>query len=168
MASEFIGHHYFGNSLSQSEAVENVNPLVKLAGPVLVGLALAPIHPVLGVAAAVGIGGTLMAQLSHRFTHEARPPKLVQWAQKVGIAQPKKDHGNHHRVPWASNYTIVNGALNPLLDKTHFWRKWENAIHKVTGAEPKTWKHPRHQRLRSGQDRRAGIPTAFRRRDTPI
>lgn len=142
MASEFIGHHYFGNSLSQSEPVENVNPLVKVAGPALVGLALAPINPLLGVAAAVGIGGTLVAQLSHRFSHEPRPPKAIQIMQDTGITQSKKDHAKHHRVPWSTNYTIVNGALNPILDKTNFWRKWENVIFKVTGVEPKTWKHP--------------------------
>lgn len=142
LASEYTAHHYFGNSVHQVEATETLNPFVKLLGPALAGLALAPVNPLLGVAAAVGLGGSLVGFLSHRFAHQKNPSKMVRTLQRVGLLQDHDAHGKHHRMPFSEAYTAVNGSMNPLLDKTDFWRKWEKGIHTLTGAEPKTWQHP--------------------------
>lgn len=142
LASDYTAHHYFGHSNHQQEAVENTNPYVKVLGPALAGLALSPVGPFLGVAAAVSLGGSLTGLLSHRFAHDKKPSKAVRLLQKMGILQTEENHASHHRMPFSDSYTPVNGCLNPLLDGTHFWRKWEKGIYKLTGAEPKTWHHP--------------------------
>ncbi len=117
--------------------------------------ALAPGSGLVGAAgAAFGgamVGGLFLTQASHRWTHEPEPPKIAKFLQKVGMAQGKEDHFVHHRMPWSDNYCIVNGMFNPVLTKNDFWRKWEGAIHKVTGAEPNSWRDPGVKELALGE-----------------
>ncbi len=89
--------------------------------------------------------------------------------QKVGLAQSKEDHFTHHKMPWSDNYCIVNGMWNPLLNKSDAWRKWEGVIHKVTGAEPNSWRDPGVKELALGEitkgeflERRSGDNKVFR------
>ena len=146
MATEFMVHHYFANSMEQHEVSYYVDPTMKVMAPALaaaaVGVGTGFVSPAAGAAVTTAIAGGLFAQLSHAWTHSPNPPKIAKVLQKVGIAQDNADHRHHHKAPWSGNYCIVNGALNPLLDKTNFWRKWERGVHAVTGAEPKTWQHP--------------------------
>ena len=58
------------------------------------------------------------------------------------MVQEQRDHHDHHRAPWTSNYCFVNGVFNPILDKSNFWRKYEKVVYDLTGVEAKCWKHP--------------------------
>jgi hypothetical protein len=142
MASEFQAHHYFANSMDHVTAVGTTDPMVKLVAPILAATAVFDPHFAVATGSLAFFGGALLGQASHRYTHQAQPPAFVQTLRKFGIAQEKDDHLEHHHAPWASNYCILNGAMNGLLDRTDFWRKWERGVHAVTGLEPKTWNHP--------------------------
>ena len=146
MATEFMVHHYFANSMEQHDVSYYVDPTMKFMAPALalaaVGVGTGFVSPMAGAAFTTAVGGGLFAQISHSWTHSPDPPKLAKVLQKIGIAQGNVDHREHHRAPWTGNYCIVNGALNPILDKTNFWRGWERGVYAVTGAEPKAWKHP--------------------------
>ena len=53
--------------------------------------------------------------------------------------QPQ-EHGLHHSSPFEAHYCIFTGACNPLLDRTHFWRRLEAAVFRLNGVEPNCWK----------------------------
>ena len=142
LASDFLGHHYFANSMEKLTVLGNLHPTAPALAPVLVGLAALNPHYAVTAGALSAMGGMIFGQASHRWTHQVDPPGFVKFLRKAGIAQEADDHRTHHRAPWTGNYCIINGALNPLLDKSGFWRKYENVVHKITGAEPKAWQHP--------------------------
>ena len=48
----------------------------------------------------------------------------------------------HHHNPFEGGYCLVNGVCNKLLDRTHFFRKLEHAVYKITGAEANCWEKP--------------------------
>ncbi len=136
-------HHYFANSPQQSSVAHELGPIAKWVLPGLVATAAIPSAPMwLSASVVGGLAATLVANLSHRWTHEPRPSKLAKLAQDLRLTQGRNDHQAHHRAPWASNYCFVNGTWNNLLDKTHFWRKWEVGVYRLTGTEAKSWNHP--------------------------
>ena len=96
-------------------------------------------------------GGGFLAQGSHRWTHMKNPPAIARVVQKLNLMQSREQHALHHKMPWADNYCIVNGMWNPLLSKTHFFRKWEKAIYNITGAQPHCWKDPGVKAFALGQ-----------------
>ena len=51
---------------------------------------------------------------------------------------PHLPHTQWHTEPTNAEYCMV-GFSNKALDSVEFWPKWENAINKVTGAEPISW-----------------------------
>jgi hypothetical protein len=64
----------------------------------------------------------------HKWAHITRPqnkPYLINLLQKCYVLQRTQHHGQHHRSPNNSHYCIITNALNPILDKTHFWRGLE-------------------------------------------
>ena len=38
------------------------------------------------------------------------------------------------------NYCILTGIMNPLLDRSHFFRHLERIVYRLTGNVPNTWK----------------------------
>lgn len=151
LSADFLSHHYFTNNLEKATLAGNMSPAAQIAAPALLGMAVLNPHYAVTAAALAMIGGGLSSRASHRWTHETQPPEWVTGLRKLGLAQSTEDHRDHHRAPWATNFCILNGSLNPILDKTHFWRKYEKTIFDVTGREPKTWKHPAVKEFALGQ-----------------
>lgn len=142
IAQDFQAHHHDASNILKSEKVGLLFPWAQTMPPVL--LALGALNPHFTVASAVlaAASGMAVAQVSHQLTHDPKPGVLTKVLRKLNIAQESHDHLAHHRTPWASNYCFLNGAWNGLLDKTHFWRKWESLVYRCTGQEPKVWNHP--------------------------
>jgi len=161
LASDFLGHHYFANSMEKLTVVGNLHPTAPALAPFLVGLAALNPHYAVTAGCLSAIGGMIFGQASHRWTHQADPPAIVKFLRKAGVAQEADDHRTHHKAPWTGNYCIINGALNPLLDKSGFWRKYENVIHKITGAEPKAWQHPAVKDYAQGKISREEMDARF-------
>ena len=64
----------------------------------------------------------------HLWAHSSTPPRPVEWLQAVGLLQSRAMHAKHHKAPYASNFCTMTNYLNPLLDRTGFWRALEAAI----------------------------------------
>lgn len=151
IAAEFQVHHHFTRDMENVPFISNLRHVGQVMGPVLLGLAA--FGPSAAVTAAGGAfaAASFLGQGYHRWAHEPNPPKIAKFLQKTGIAQSKQDHFNHHRMPWSDNYCIINGMWNPVLTNNDFWRKWEGAIYKVTGAEPNSWRDPGVKELALGE-----------------
>jgi len=56
------------------------------------------------------------AQLFHRWAHLTFPSLPVKLLQKTGLVLSPWAHADHHIKPYTSNYAVVNGWSNWLLD----------------------------------------------------
>jgi hypothetical protein len=80
----------------------------------------------------------VMAMLSqsnqvHLWAHSSNPPRVVDWLQSIGILQSRKQHGLHHKSPYASRFCAVTNYVNPVLDGIGFWRGLEWTIERCGG-----------------------------------
>ncbi|MEW6278772.1 MAG: fatty acid desaturase CarF family protein [Candidatus Eremiobacterota bacterium] len=151
LAAEFQGHHRDHYSLLHSTFLDNCARAGVFLAPLMVATAVVNPHYALGTAALTFLGGGFLAQGSHRWAHQENPPAIGKFCQKVGLAQPKQNHAEHHDMPWATNYCIVNGMWNPLMEKYDGWRKLEWLYHKISGAVPETWNDEATRKLALGE-----------------
>lgn len=151
MAREFQEHHFRTYDLLEVSFLDNCVNAGRFLAPVMAGVAVGQPHYLVAAGAFSFLAGGYLAQGSHRWTHMAHPPALGKLMQNLGLAQSKKSHAMHHRMPWSDFYCIVNGMWNPLLSKVDFWRKLEKVYHQATGIEPKSWRDPGVKQLALGQ-----------------
>ena len=155
-------HHYFANSSEQTSVAGEMDPIAKVVAPALAALAVLDPHYAIAAGSLGALGAVLLCQVSHRWTHLAKPPAIVEGMTKLGLVQKREDHHAHHRAPWISNYCFVNGSFNPILDKTNFWRHYERTVFNVTGVEPKSWNHPAVKDLALGKIDQAEFDGRFK------
>ncbi|MEW6282470.1 MAG: fatty acid desaturase CarF family protein [Candidatus Eremiobacterota bacterium] len=151
MAFEFQVHHHKIHDLEAESIWTNMAAAGKLMWIPMAAAAVTNPHWAVQAATLGFTGGAFLAQGSHRWTHMKNPPKIASVVQRLGLMQTREQHAIHHKMPWSDNYCIVNGMWNPLLTRTHFFRKWENLIYQVTGKEPHCWKDPGVKAFALGQ-----------------
>lgn len=83
------------------------------------------------------VTGVALTNQIHKWAHTQEPPQIVKILQKSGIILAKKNHSVHHKPAFDGYYCITTGWLNPILDKTGFWRIIENLVKSITGMQPR-------------------------------
>lgn len=151
LAAEFQYHHRDHYSLLKSPFISNCARAGIFLAPMMAGVAATNPHYAVSAFGLSFLAGGFFAQGSHRWTHSENPPALGRIMQKLHLAQSKRDHAEHHDMPWATNYCIVNGMWNPLMEKYDGWRKLEKLYFKLTGAEPETWQDVATKKLALGE-----------------
>ncbi len=142
IAQDFQAHHHDAKNILKAEKVGLLFPWAQTMPLGLLALGALNPHYALTSALLASAGGIAFSQFSHQMSHDPKPGLTTKLLRKVGLAVESDDHLAHHRKPWARNYCFLNGSWNGLLDRSHFWRKWEKCVFQVTGAEPKVWNHP--------------------------
>jgi len=139
----FQGHHLAPWTIQFRSAINNVYKIARALLPLtlLAGLLLPPAGAAF---LATTFFGQMLAQEFHRWSHTPAT-KLApwqRWMQSHGIAITTAEHCRHHRPPFAAQYCILSGMLNPLLDSRPvlFWRRLERFFFWLTGVEPNCWK----------------------------
>eukprot|EP00197_Chlamydomonas_leiostraca_P000013 CAMPEP_0202885424 /NCGR_PEP_ID=MMETSP1391-20130828/41651_1 /ASSEMBLY_ACC=CAM_ASM_000867 /TAXON_ID=1034604 /ORGANISM="Chlamydomonas leiostraca, Strain SAG 11-49" /LENGTH=314 /DNA_ID=CAMNT_0049568669 /DNA_START=754 /DNA_END=1698 /DNA_ORIENTATION=+ len=139
----FQGHHQRPWTITQREFCNNVHQVFKPAAyPAGFFLLLSPwMSPAWNSFIGSFIFLVCMSQQFHAWSHmkKSQLPGYIVALQESGLLISRKMHGAHHLPPFEANYSIVSGWWNPVLDKTGFFRALENAVHKVTGVEPRCW-----------------------------
>lgn len=81
----------------------------------------------------------IMTNQCHKWAHmvHAKPPLVVRFLQKSGLIISHEKHHRHHTGNFDTDYCIINGWMNPILEKIDFWRRAEIAITKLTGYVPR-------------------------------
>lgn len=82
----------------------------------------------------------VLSQEFHKYSHMVRVPSTIAKLQDLRIMLPRKEHGQHHASPFESNYCILNGMCNPLLDRLDLFRRLEAIVYKINKQEPNCWK----------------------------
>lgn len=82
----------------------------------------------------------------HRLLHvpSASVPRLVRWGQRLGILQTAGQHWRHHLAHNTQAYCALTPWLNPLLDRSEFWRRRERFLRSILGP-------PRHEGLENAE-----------------
>lgn len=71
---------------------------------------------------------SLYVPQTHKMAHKATRNRWIRVAQSLGILLQPQAHCRHHS-DYRSNFCVFTGWLNPLLDRTGFWR----ALEQLTG-----------------------------------
>ena len=85
--------------------------------------------------ATLTVGVTVATNQFHKWAHQAAPPRFVRFLQRARLILSPEHHREHHTAPFESSYTITNGWLNPLLNRTRFFRGLEGAL-RAFGVKP--------------------------------
>ena len=138
----FQGHHDAPWTITFRSFCNNVFKIAYGTIPALLLVAVAvPAGAVLTkVFLTLFINWWLISQEFHKWAHMRSVPPLVKFLQDSGVVLSRKEHGLHHTSPFESNYCILTGVCNPLLDATGFFRALEKIVYRLTGNESNTWK----------------------------
>jgi ubiquitin-conjugating enzyme E2 variant len=142
LVKPFRVHHVRPQEICEHGIVETVGNTCILGAPLLtLFLALAG-YVVTSAAAAcalfaavVTVGVTVATNQFHKWAHQQRPSRPVRLLQRARLILTPEHHRTHHTAPFESSYAITNGWLNPLLNRTRFFRRLEGAL-RAFGIRP--------------------------------
>jgi ubiquitin-conjugating enzyme E2 variant len=142
LVKPFRVHHVRPLEICEHGIIETVGNTCILAAPLLALLLALVARGESSAAAAfvvftavVTVGVTVATNQFHKWAHQAAPPRLVRALQRSRIILNPEHHRAHHTAPFESSYAITNGWLNPLLNRTGFFRRLEGAL-RAFGVEP--------------------------------
>ena len=72
--------------------------------------------------------GVLLTSVAHGWAHQERPPAIARLLQRAGLVVSPAHHAKHHQGAHGTHYCITTGWLNPLLDRTRFFRALERGL----------------------------------------
>jgi hypothetical protein len=78
---------------------------------------------------------TSLTAMVHGWAHAARPAGWIRFLQRSGLVLSPDHHEVHHTSPHKKHYCITTGWLNPLLDRSRFFRRLESLLRRF-GMEP--------------------------------
>jgi hypothetical protein len=142
LVKPFRVHHVRPLEICEHGIVETIGNTCILAAPLLALFALFMTAGETSAAAAfavytavVTVGVTVATNQFHKWAHREAPPWAVRVLQRSRIILSPEHHRTHHAAPFASSYAITNGWLNPLLNRTRFFRRLERAL-RAFGVKP--------------------------------
>ncbi|XP_062196612.1 fatty acid desaturase 4, chloroplastic-like [Phragmites australis] len=141
----FQGHHRYPSTITFREPCNNLHALARA-----VALALVPVDTALSAAgspaAAHAFAGAfaacvVLSQQFHAWAHEKRRrlPPGVEALQDAGVLVSRAQHAAHHRQPYNTNYCIVSGMWNGVLDRYRVFEALEMVVYFRTGVRPRSW-----------------------------
>jgi hypothetical protein len=131
----FREHHADKLAITRHDAIETNGDVAIFSSPVHAALLLFVENP-LGLSLMLGVfvGSYTNSQI-HQWAHREHPPELVRFLQRLRILLTATHHEQHHSGPHLTHYCITTGWMNPLLDRTRFFRGLEWALARA-GIKP--------------------------------
>lgn len=80
---------------------------------------------------------TINANQIHKWAHQGprENPVIVTTLQRLRILQTPREHAKHHRGSKDSHYCVITNVLNPVLEKTAFWKNLEALVELFFGVK---------------------------------
>ncbi|CAK9037255.1 Fatty acid desaturase 4-like 1 [Durusdinium trenchii] len=115
----FQGHHEEPWTITYRDFCNNCFPTCIATMPFLLGFELFCPSPVVLLWAIVACAGIAFCQEFHKWSHTLRSQchPVINWLQDRGILVHRSAHLRHHKPPFETNYCIVTGHMNPILDR---------------------------------------------------
>jgi plasmanylethanolamine desaturase len=121
----FRDHHDDPTAMTQGDAVsvnaDNCLVCLPFLVPVVFLLDLRS-HPYFGTFFVALLFFVMVTNQLHKWAHMVTRPKFITWLQHRHLVLSVDHHRVHHTPPFNSNYCITWGILNPVLERTGFWR----------------------------------------------
>jgi ubiquitin-conjugating enzyme E2 variant len=71
----------------------------------------------------------VLTSMAHGWAHAGKDaPRPIRWLQRMGLLISAEHHALHHVSPHKTHYCITTGWLNPVLDRTRFFRRVERIV----------------------------------------
>ena len=138
----FRVHHVRPSEICEHDIVETVGNTCILAAPLRALFILVTTYGEPSVlvsfavfTAVVTVGVTVATNQFHKWAHQDERPRFIRALQRARIILHPEHHREHHTAPFETSYSITNGWLNPLLNRTGFFRRLEAAL-RVLGISP--------------------------------
>ena len=142
LVKPFRVHHVRPQEICEHGLVETVGNTCILAAPLLaLFLTLTAVGETSAASAfavftaVMTVGVTVATNQFHKWAHQENPRRVVRALQRARVILSPEHHREHHAAPFESSYAITNGWLNPLLNRTRFFRRLEDALRAV-GVKP--------------------------------
>jgi plasmanylethanolamine desaturase len=141
LVKPFRVHHIRPLEICEHGVVETIGNTCILAAPLLTLFVVMSSGETSAAAsfalytAVVTVGVTVATNQFHKWAHQESPPRVVRALQRARIILSPEHHRAHHTAPFESSYAITNGWLNPLLNRTRFFRRLERAL-RTFGVRP--------------------------------
>jgi ubiquitin-conjugating enzyme E2 variant len=159
LVKPFRTHHVRPQEICEHGIVETIGNTCILAAPLLaLFIALAAYGETSAAvafavfAAVVTVGVTVATNQFHKWAHQQRPRRPVRLLQRARVILSPDHHRTHHTAPFESSYAITNGWLNPLLNRTGFFRRLEGALRSL-GIRPSRETSSRAPEMRTPNSR---------------
>lgn len=146
VCAAFQGHHDTPWTITFRSFANNVYKICYVTVPTMIALYFAHPGPQTQMFLALFINWWMLSQEFHKYSHMKKPPSIIKFLQNNSIILSRKEHGLHHTSPFEGNYCILTGIMNPLLDRSNFFRHLERIVFRITGNVPNTWKADEHLR----------------------
>jgi ubiquitin-conjugating enzyme E2 variant len=125
----FREHHRDPTAMTHRDTLEINNSNALSVIPFLVaGVVSEPPHSLFAQSWLFAFGLSVYATNTiHKWAHQRNAPGFVQRLQRYGLLLRPDHHRKHHARP-STAYGITTGWLNPVLDRTGFFRHFEALI----------------------------------------
>lgn len=135
----FQGHHEEPWTITYRDFCNNCFPTCLATMPFLIAFELFMPSPYVLLWAVVACTGIAFCQEFHKWSHTLRSQchPFINWLQDCGLLVARKAHLRHHKRPFETNYCIVTGHMNPILDRTGFFFGLAAIITRITGVRPR-------------------------------
>lgn len=128
-----ILHHYIPRAFVTNSWFLSSRLLLGICALTLITTVMAGVFTWhVALALAIGANANQVHKWSHRTRHENG--RVVVTLQRLRLIQSPRHHHRHHVLGKDSHYCVLTDFLNPVLDRTHFWRGLEWMIQRVTGV----------------------------------
>ena len=125
-------HHFDPRHFTHHSWFESAKVLLVL---VTLGLSISYVAGILNwmtlLLAFLGVNAIEVHKWAHRTRAENGP--FISFLQKARIIQSPSHHARHHQRDKNTNNCVLTNYLNPILDKTGYWRGLEWLIFRLTG-----------------------------------
>lgn len=91
---------------------------------------------------AIGVNANQIHKWSHMSVENV--PRPIRVFQSLGLLQDRRHHSRHHRGDKNTHYCVITVVLNPLLDRSRFWRILESISVPPAAASRRTDLAERH------------------------
>jgi ubiquitin-conjugating enzyme E2 variant len=142
LVKPFRVHHVRPQEICEHGVVETVGNTCILAAPLLTLFIIitaagetSATSAFAAFTAVVTVCITVATNQFHKWAHQVAPPRFVRALQRSRLILNPEHHRAHHTTPFKSSYAITNGWLNPLLNRTGFFRRLESAL-RAFGVKP--------------------------------
>ncbi|CAE8629702.1 unnamed protein product [Polarella glacialis] len=135
----FQGHHEEPWTITHRDFCNNCFPTCLATMPFLAAFEMLASSPYLLLWAVTACAGIAFCQELHKWSHTLRSQchPVINWLQDRRVLVARKVHLRHHKRPFETNYCIVTGHMNPILDKSGFFRVLAALIAQLTGVRPR-------------------------------